>query len=67
MNTSNVNNMLSYRLRKLSKSGVSANEMAEQLRALMEADRAQKMPADRSQTDFLLPFIKQHETHLSVV
>ncbi len=67
MNKSDVSNMLSYRLRKLAKSGVPAHELADSLRELMEVDRAEKYPAGESQQESTLPFVRRQQVHLSVV
>ncbi len=67
MKTSDISSMLSFRLRKLAKSGVPANEIASSLRELMEADRAQKSPANESPSESTLAFLRQAQTRLRVM
>lgn len=67
MISSEVSNILNYRLRKLAQSGLPAHELASTVQQLLEAERSQKMTANESQQDFMLPFFSGRKVHLNLV
>ncbi|MBX9686668.1 MAG: hypothetical protein K2X27_08195 [Candidatus Obscuribacterales bacterium] len=67
MNSQDISNMMSYRLRRLSQSGLPAEELAKQMHALLLADRSQKLPIAEAPIEMSLPFFARRRTHLNVV
>lgn len=67
MISSELNSMLAYKLRKIAESGSPSPETASRIRQILELDRAQKLPVDEPQEDFIVPFFSGRKTHLNLV
>ena len=63
----NINNLLSYRLRKLTESGASPDELEEALRFYLEGEREQRMASNETAGQFTQPMFARERPYLSVV
>ena len=67
MISSELSNILAYKLRKLAESGIPAPEIASRIQQILETERAQKLAANEPQQDFIVPFFSGRKTHLNLV
>ena len=61
------NQILSYRLRKLTESGASQEELEEMMRFFLSSDREQKMASDEAEGSIARPLFAKEKAFLSVV
>lgn len=63
----NINILLSFRLRKLSESGASQEELEETMQFFLNKEREQKMASEESEGHFTQPLFARERPYLSVV
>lgn len=67
MSTMQIENMVSYKLRKLAQAGLAPHEMAQKMQEILEQDRQIKLASSEDQQEFMLPLIQRRKTYLNVV
>jgi len=67
MSAMQIENMISYKLRKLAQSGLAPQDIALKMQEILEQDRQIKLASSEDQQEFMLPLIGRRKTYLNVV